>query len=156
MNTTSSGSDMREHNIQLIYAFLDFLEQKDLNKWIDLWAEDGQQINPFAPKGFPRTISGKNALFHHWKGIPKSYGRMVFKHREVYSTLNPDVIFVEFQGEIEVLATGKNYNNKYCCRFTFLNGKVISYVEYFDPAILLESLGDTLYDTFSISKERNE
>jgi ketosteroid isomerase-like protein len=152
----NSDQDVREKNIKLIQSFLDLLEQKDLNAWIDLWDEDGRQLNPYAPKGFPRVLSGKNAIFHHWSGIPNAYGRISFTDRETYPTLDPDVIYIEFRGDIEVLANNKNYNNKYCCRFTFSKGKILSYVEYFDPIRLLESLGDTLSDTFSLQKEKKD
>jgi ketosteroid isomerase-like protein len=151
----NSDQDVREKNIKLIQSFLDLLEQKDLNAWINLWDEDERQLNPYAPKGFPRVLSGKNAIFHHWSGIPNAYGRISFTDREKYPTLDPDVIYTEFRGEIEVLANNKNYNNKYCCRFTFSKGKILSYVEYFDPIILLESLGDTLSDSFSLKKRKH-
>jgi ketosteroid isomerase-like protein len=46
--------NIREQNLNTIHAFLNLLEQKDLDNWIDLWDENGQQINQYAPKGFPR------------------------------------------------------------------------------------------------------
>jgi ketosteroid isomerase-like protein len=52
--------NVREKNLKSIHTFLNSLEQKDLDTWIDLWDENGQQINPYAPKGFPRILSGKN------------------------------------------------------------------------------------------------
>jgi|Tabmets5t2r1_1033131.scaffolds.fasta_scaffold00351_3 ketosteroid isomerase-like protein len=156
VGTQNSSQDVRKQNIKSIHVFLNLLEQKDLNAWINLWDENGQQIHPYAPKGFPRILSGKNTIFHHWSGVPNAYGRITFSDRETYPTLDPDVIYIEFRGEIEVLANNKNYNNKYCCRFTFSKGKILSYVEYFDPIILLESLGDTLSDTFSLQKEKKD
>jgi ketosteroid isomerase-like protein len=155
LGTQNSDQDVREKNIKLIQSFLDLLEQKDLNAWINLWDEYGRQLNPYAPRGFPRILSGKNAIFHHWSGIPNAYGKIAFTDREIYPTLDPDVIFTEFRGKIEVLKNNKNYNNTYCCRFTFSKGKLVNYVEYFDPIILLESLGDTLSDTFSLKKRKH-
>jgi uncharacterized protein len=99
----NSDQDVREKNIKLIQSFLDLLEQKDLNAWINLWDEDGRQLNPYAPKGFRRVLSGKNTIFHHWGGVPNAYGRISFTHREMYPTLDRDVIYTEFCGEIEVL-----------------------------------------------------
>jgi ketosteroid isomerase-like protein len=151
----NSDQNVREKNIKLIQSFLDLLEQKDLDTWINLWDEDGRQFNPYAPRGFPRILSGKNAIFHHWSGVPNAYGKMAFIEREIYPTLDPDVIFIEFRGRVEVLKTNRNYNNTYCCRFTFSKGKLVKYVEYFDPIILLESLGDTLSDTFSLKKRKH-
>jgi ketosteroid isomerase-like protein len=153
LGTKNSDQDVREKNIKLIRTFLDLLEQKDLSAWIDLWDEDGRQLNPYAPKGFPRILSGKNAIFHHWSSIPNTYGKISFTEREIYPTLDPDVIYAEFRGKIEVLENNKNYENSYCCRFTFSKGKLLNYVEYFDPIILLESLGDALSDTFSLKKK---
>ena len=153
LGTEDSRQIVREKNLKSIHTFLNLLEQKDLDTWIDLWDENGQQINPYAPKGFPRILSGKNAILHHWSGIPNAYGRIAFSDRKIYPTLDPNVIYLEFQGEIEVLANNKNYNNSYCCRFTFSQGKISSYVEYFDPILLLESLGDTLSSTFRLQNE---
>jgi ketosteroid isomerase-like protein len=152
----NSDQDVREKNIELIHSFLDLLEQKDLIAWIKLWDEDGRQLNPYAPRGFPRILDGKNAIFHHWSGFPNAYGKIAFTDRETYPTLEPSVIFAEFRGKIEVLKTNKNYNNTYCCRFTFSKGKLVNYVEYFDPIILLESLGDTISDTFNLKNEKND
>jgi ketosteroid isomerase-like protein len=59
------SQNIREQNLDTIHAFLNLLEQKDISNWIDLWDENGQQINPYAPKGFPRILSRKNAIFHH-------------------------------------------------------------------------------------------
>jgi ketosteroid isomerase-like protein len=146
---------VREKNIKLIQSFLDLLEQKDLSAWINLWDEDGRQLNPYAPRGFPRILSGKNAIFHHWSGVPNAYGKIAFTDRDIYPTLDPNIIFMEFRGKIEVLKNNKNYNNRYCCRFTFSKGKLLTYVEYFDPIILHESLGDTLSDTFSLKKRKH-
>jgi uncharacterized protein len=84
-----------------------------------------------------------------------TYGKIAFTEREIYPTLDPDVIFIEFHGKIEVLKNNKNYNNSYCCRFTFSKGKLLNYVEYFDPIILLESLGDALSDTFGLKKRKH-
>jgi ketosteroid isomerase-like protein len=153
LGTKNSDQDVREKNIKLIRTFLDLLEEKDLSAWIDLWDEDGRQLNPYAPKGFPRILSGKNAIFHHWSRVPNAYGKISFTEREIYPTLDPDVIYAEFRGKIEVLENNKNYENSYCCRFTFSKGKLLNYVEYFDPIILLESLGDALSDTFSLKKK---
>jgi ketosteroid isomerase-like protein len=153
LGTKNSDQDVREKNIKLIRTFLDLLEEKDLSAWIDLWDEDGRQLNPYAPKGFPRILSGKNAIFHHWSRVPNAYGKIAFTEREIYPTLDPDVIYAEFRGKIEVLENNKNYENSYCCRFTFSKGKLLNYVEYFDPIILLESLGDALSDTFSLKKK---
>jgi ketosteroid isomerase-like protein len=125
------SQNIREQNLDTIHAFLNLLEQKDISNWIDLWDENGQQINPYAPKGFPRILSGKNAIFHHWSGTPNAYGRIAFSDREIYPTLNPDVIYTEFKGEIEVLASNKYYNNKYCCRFTFLQRQNIKLCRVF-------------------------
>jgi uncharacterized protein len=155
LGTQNSDHEVREKNIKLIQLFLDLLEHKDLNAWINLWHKDGRQLNPYAPRGFPRFLSGKKAIFQHWSGVPNAYGKIVFSKREIYPTLDPDVIFTEFHGKIEVLKNYKNYNNTYCCRFTFSKGKLASYVEYFDPIILLESLGDTISDTFSLKKRKH-
>ncbi len=54
VETQYSTHVVREQNIKSIHSFLNLLEQKDPSAWMNLWDENGQQINPYAPNGFPK------------------------------------------------------------------------------------------------------
>ena len=55
---------------QLTSATKDFfllLEEGDIGKWIDLWAEDGIDKKPYATGMFPEEIVGKKGIYDVWK-----------------------------------------------------------------------------------------
>jgi uncharacterized protein len=104
---------LRQHHVQTIRTYFDLLSQKRMTEWIQLWAEDGIQDMPFSPQGFPKRVEGKAAVANHYSALPESVGRMVFPDLKIYPMIDPNLLFVEFRGEIEVLSTGKPYNNVY-------------------------------------------
>jgi hypothetical protein len=150
--STADVDAQRKHNMQVLRDFLGLLEAKDLDAWLELWDEDGEQLIPYAPNGFPKRVAGKAAIQHHYSGLPDAYGRMAFPDLKIYPMLDPDMLVAEWRGEIDVLATGRPYNNTYCGLFTFRDGKITQYKEYIDPTLLTEALGDTLGNTFSVGK----
>jgi hypothetical protein len=57
--------------------------------------------------------------------------------------VDPNTLYAEYRGEIEVLATGKPYNNIYAGLFKFRNGKILLYREYYNPMVFTEAWGDS-------------
>ncbi len=106
----TDADTLREQNIALVQQFYDLLEQKDIDAWAQLWAEDVVQEMPFAPANFPSRVAGRAALHKHYSGMPTAYGRMVFGDRVVYLLLDPTWVAIAYRGEIDVLAMGKPYN----------------------------------------------
>ncbi|CAA9332550.1 hypothetical protein AVDCRST_MAG94-1979 [uncultured Leptolyngbya sp.] len=56
---TNHNTATRERNQKGVKDFLALLEAKDIDKWIELWADNGIQEMPYAPPGFPARIEGK-------------------------------------------------------------------------------------------------
>jgi hypothetical protein len=46
-----------------------------------VWADGAKQIMPLAPNGFPRELSGKDAIFNQYKGLPDNFTSMSFPRR---------------------------------------------------------------------------
>jgi hypothetical protein len=137
----TQAETIRSRNEQTIRRYFELLSQKRMDEWLKLWAEDGVQDMPFSPKGFPKRVEGKAAVAKHYSALPTSVGRMVFPDLKIYPTTDPNTFFVEFRGEIEVLATKKPYNNTYAGLFKFRDGKVTLFREYFDPIVFIEAWG---------------
>ena len=51
--------------------------------------------------------------------------------------LDPDWVLAEYRGEIDIAATNRAYNNRYCALFHLHNGQAL-FKEYFNPTILNE------------------
>lgn len=144
-----SGEEIRARNVASANAFLDRLEAKDMEAWAELWAEDAVQDMPFSPEGFPKLVEGKAALIDHYANLPSVTGRMVFPIRNAKAMLDPNEVFLEYTGEIEILPTGKDYNNTYAGLFVFDEaGKITLFREYYDPIVLSEAWSGAPGDGF--------
>ena len=76
----------------------------------------------------------------------------------------PNWILAEYRGEIEVLSTGRPYNNRYCGLFQLRDGtlasrfrnalarKIALFREYYNPLTLQEGFGDGLTNSFSLER----
>jgi ketosteroid isomerase-like protein len=116
------------------------LSAKDIDAWADLWAEDAVQDMPFSPVGFPARVEGRDALITHYAALPDATGRMVFVDRVTWPMLDPNVVLMEYRGEIEILPTGRDYDNAYAGLFVFdAEGLIMLFREYFDPNVLSEA-----------------
>lgn len=142
---TRSGLVARTH------AFLDLLTAKDMDAWADLWAEDAVQEMPFAPDGFPRRIVGRDALIRHYAELPRLTGRMEFLDRIARLLDGSNAVLMEYRGEIEIVPTGRRYDNVYAGLFEFdADGRIVLFREYFDPNLLSRAWEGALDDAFSL------
>lgn len=151
---TDQDTNTRDRNQKIVHDFLALLAAKNIEAWIQLWADDGVQEMPYSPPGFPTRIEGKTAIYRHYSSLPDAYSRMAFPDLKIYPMLDPNLLLAEYRGEIDIAATGQAYNNYYCALFQLCNGHIVLFKEYFNPIILSEAFGDTssLGATFNLSK----
>lgn len=57
--------DRSPHHQQIIKDFLRLLEEKNIDDWIKLWADDSVQEMPYSPSNFPSQIDG-TAIYRHY------------------------------------------------------------------------------------------
>lgn len=138
---------LREINKQIVCKFLQYLEAMDIESWADLWAEDGVQEMPYPPQGLPDRVIGKAALYKHYKTLPEMFVSMRYPISLLQTLEDPEWVIAEYTGEISI-KTGGHYNNRYCTLFHIRNGKIVLTREYFNPLILMESIGDRFNDKF--------
>jgi ketosteroid isomerase-like protein len=124
----------------VIEEFLDALEAMSIERFLNVWHEDGVQIMPLSPNGYPSRIEGKKAIRHQYNSVPTYYKSMRFQDRVFHFTNDPNRVWVEFRGEIQVKAADKSYNNTFVCLFTLCEGRIIEYKEYSSPFTLLNPL----------------
>ena len=121
-------------NAETVRTFFARLEEGDLDGFIELFAEDGTQLMPLAPTGFPTELRGKEAL-------RKQYGPVTgFASQsypvEVIPTQDPNLVLAKYRGAITV-EPGKEYNNSYVGMWAFdAAGKIATFTEFFNPNIL--------------------
>lgn len=126
---------IRQKTAQTVRDFLTALETKDMEKFAGVWADDAVQDMPYSPDGFPKRVSGKANLLAHYSGWPETAGEADFTSKLVfYPMQDPEMVFVEFSGDVAIVPTGRQYKQTYGGLFHVVNGKIKLFREYYDPA----------------------
>ena len=113
----------RQKTQQAVIDFLKSLEDKDMDKFASLWAEDAVQDMPFSPQGFPKRIEGKENLIKHYAAWPKISGQANFTDKLVFYPLqDATMVFAEWQGDVEIIPTGRQYKQRYGGWFHVVDG----------------------------------
>jgi len=129
-------------NKDSVRQFFRLLEEENIPAFIELFAEDGQQINPYASGLFPEGAKGKEALREYWSPVPGNFEGMQFPIQELLATEDPRIIFVRYQGKIKLKGDAGYYENQYYSTFRFdEEGKITEYVEIFNPIVAARGFG---------------
>src|SRR5437588_7268694 len=128
-----------DSNKKIVDSFFVALETQQFEILKEIFAPDGQQLNPYAPQGFPKSFDGAEGIYKQYSGLTANFGEMKYP-RKIYATEDPNFFFVKFRGEIEIKAGGK-YENDYLGTFQLQNGKIIEYTEYFNQVVMARAFG---------------
>ena len=125
----------RQQTTDTVLTFLTSLEEKDMEKFAAVWADDGVQDMPYSPEGHPKRVVGKKELLQLYSGWPENSGDADFTSQIIfYPMQDPETVFVEFKGDVQIIPTGRQYKQAYGGLFHVVNGKIRLFREYFDPA----------------------
>ncbi len=131
-----------ERNKRAIETFFQALEQEDIEALVELFAEDGVQINPYTGGVFPEGAQGKDELLAYWAPVPSNFDGMEFLVEELLATEDPELVFVRYRGEITMKDGAGVYRNNYYSTFRYNDaGKIEEYVEIFDPVVAARAFG---------------
>jgi ketosteroid isomerase-like protein len=153
LNPTQTTNPTAKANVDTIIEYFS-LYLGDLDRFYSLWVED----NPAVYTPMVGEDVAVAAVTEHvgWDAVKAFYGP-IFKDMkgtfrwtivEFIVGENPNVIITKSRSEIDVVASGVfgdakklKYNGVYVQIFTFENGKVKSFEEYFDTALLNSQYG---------------
>jgi ketosteroid isomerase-like protein len=142
----------RERNRAAVRAFFATLEALGSGEQVAaLFADDGRQVMPFAPAGFPTRLEGRAAIARQYGGLPAAYAHMRFPGLTIRDLASPEEFFVTYRGDIALRAGGK-YDNDYAGWFRVRDGRIAEFHEYFNPVVLQRAFGDRLQGTFSVPR----
>ncbi len=131
-----------EQNKATVRQFFRALEREDIDAFVDLFAVDGVQLNPYNGGVFPTGANGKEELLAYWRPVPGNFDGMRFPIDELLATEDPNIIFVRYRGEITLKGGRGQYNNHYYSTFRFNDaGEITEYVEIFDPVVAARGFG---------------
>ena len=132
----------RQQTKQAVIDFLTALEDKDMDKFAELWAEDAVQDMPFSPQGFPKRLAGKANLIQHYASWPEISGRANFTDRLIFHPMqDATMVFAEWRGDVEIIPTERQYKQQYGGLFHVVDGKIELFREYYDPIVFQNAFG---------------
>lgn len=132
----------RQQTKQTVIDFLTALETKDMEKFASVWAEDAVQDMPFSPDGFPKRVEGKPNLIKHYAAWPETSGKANFTDELVfYPMQDSTMVFAEWRGDVDIIPTGRKYNQRYGGLFHVVDGKIELFREYYDPIVFKNAFG---------------
>ncbi len=125
----------RQQTAEAVRIFLTSLEEKDMETFASVWADDAVQDMPYSPQGHPKRVVGKDELIKLYSGWPENAGEADFTSQLIfYPMQDPETVFVEFKGDVEIIPTGRQYRQTYGGLFHVVDGKIKLFREYYDPA----------------------
>jgi ketosteroid isomerase-like protein len=127
-------------NREIIATLYRHFENKDIAAVSEIVAEDIVMDLPYSPEGYPKRLIGKKDFTHHMESGLAAYAKVKFINMRFWDMADPGLISVQFQGETE-LPSGSRYSNDYFCMFEIREGKLHSWLEYYNPLVALEAFG---------------
>ncbi|MEM8895813.1 MAG: nuclear transport factor 2 family protein [Bacteroidota bacterium] len=124
-----------------VRAFFKALEDENVEDIVNLFAENGRHINPYASGLFPVGANGKEEIRNYWAPVFPNFDGMTFPIEEIYAMEDPAMVYVKYQGKIQ-LKGGGTYENDYYSTFRFNeDGLIEEYVEIFNPIVAARGFG---------------
>ncbi|ESA38735.1 hypothetical protein N836_30930 [Leptolyngbya sp. Heron Island J] len=137
-----SSYRQQQQTEQTVRDFLTSLETKDMDAFAAVWAEDAVQDMPFSPEGFPKRLEGRDHLLQHYAAWPEISGRANFTEELVfYPMADPTMVFAEWRGVVDILSTGRLYEQRYGGLFHVVDGQIQLFREYYDPIVFRVAFG---------------
>jgi uncharacterized protein len=113
--------------------------------WADLLAEEAIFEFPYASAiGAFTRYEGKSAIQNRIAESIAQMQNLTFTNVRKYITTNPNLLWAEVHGSAVIPTTGKDYQQDYVMRMETQAGKIVHYCEYWNPAPIIESWGNTL------------
>ncbi|HEX6340235.1 nuclear transport factor 2 family protein [Umezawaea sp.] len=110
-------------------------------EWAELFTEDGVLEFPYAPKGYPSRVVGREGLAGHLRGFSENF-RVDFTDLRFHETVDPSLVIAELKGTGVALATGRPYDQTYICVVETEGGRISRYVDFWNPLVVAEALGE--------------
>lgn len=87
-------------------------------------------------------VNDRAALREFWEPVPARFGGMRFPITEIVPMQDPNRLLVSFREQIRLKGGVGEYNNDYYGLFCFhADGKIVEYVEIFNPLMVVRSSG---------------
>lgn len=121
-------------------TFLDSISAMNIEKVQAMFSDNVTQFVPFAPKGTPSKISGKDKVSQNFGSLPMMFKNMDYSNVEIVETTD-DNFAIGFAHADATLVNDTPYDQNYVFYVrTDSNGLISEYREYMNPVKLGEAI----------------
>lgn len=143
----ATTADRRRAAQDVFRRHLELLAAGRVQEWVELWADDGTIEHPFAPPGVRSHASGKSDMFDYIKHFPEVFS-VTFTEPQFHETTDPDLVIAEFRAEGIAIPTGNRYDQQYINVVRTKDGKIVHYLDFWNPLVALSAMGQDLAGAF--------
>jgi ketosteroid isomerase-like protein len=115
------------------------LQAMEIERLLDLFADDMVLEMPVRGAGGPERLEGKEAVGAFLRRFPQIFRRLDFVAHTEYPMADPSLVAAEYRSEGEA-HTGLPYRNVYAAIFRVRDGKIVLWREYFNPIVINNAL----------------
>lgn len=120
--------------------------------FVDMLAEDAVMEFPFAPPGLPHRLEGRDAVADHLAKL----ARLITFDRIGPATVvaqNSETTVLAFEAAGTGVETGAAYNQRYLSVITNANGRIVRYLDYWNPLTVARALlGDDAANAIKLDR----
>ena len=142
MEDTNTTAEIGGFSAMLKKALGPLVDQQ-AKGFVEMMAEDAVMEFPYAPPGVVRKLVGRAALADHLQRIGGMIDFTGFSQPVVHRTENPEIVILEFTCDGTIPATGRPYQQHYISVITLRDGRIIHYLDYWNPLVVLDAMGGT-------------
>jgi uncharacterized protein len=131
-------------NVQILQRYLDAINGWNFSAMRELLHPDISYELPYAPSAFPRVTRGLDDVMTFLESVPGFAAEENLSDIVINQFLTDgNELVAEYRSDMK-LTNGRPYSNTYIVRATIDSGRIIRFVEYFDPVPLIEAIGGTV------------
>jgi ketosteroid isomerase-like protein len=138
-------SDPPSSTTRTIQSFYERIQEPDLDRWADLWSQDGTYLNPFATSPFPRKrVAGIDQIVEVIGAMRDAFDVLEIVGRKVEPALAPEiapiVVYVSGDWRFATSHTKQIRTSHFHHRLEIDDGKIAGWVDYTNPLTRSPSL----------------
>lgn len=123
-----------ESNVERAKRLVSSIRENGIEGVADLLDEDVHMQLPYAPEGMPQAVRGKAAVLETLRLVPRYFSRFRINPHECYECTSRQTVILECTGLGLFRTPGiPPYQNRYVMLFTFRDGLVTQWREFFNP-----------------------
>ncbi|WP_193334893.1 nuclear transport factor 2 family protein [Devosia beringensis] len=109
--------------------------------FVDMMAEDGVMEFPFATADQPLRLVGRAAVRQHLASLSGLLEIDSFSDLVVHASQTPGTFILQFACTGRGAATGLPYRQRYISVITLEQGRIATYLDYWNPLVVMAALG---------------